>query len=77
MFEPVLTRNINRPGSEKIRTYLEYGGYEAVRIALSKSPSELIDIVKRSGLRGRGGAGLSGGLCRRLPITQDWIKLSL
>ena len=62
IFEPVLTRNINRPGSEKIRTYLDNGGYEAVRIALTKSPGELIDIVKRSGLRGRGGAGFPAGV---------------
>lgn len=61
MFEPVLTRNINRPDSEKITTYLSNGGYQAVRLALKKSPAELIDLVKRSGLRGRGGAGFPAG----------------
>ena len=62
MFEPVLTRNIHRPDSEKIITYLANGGYEAVRLALTKSPQDIIDIVKRSGLRGRGGAGFPAGV---------------
>jgi len=61
MFEPILTRNIHRPDSEKITTYLSNGGYQAIRLALKKSPMELIDIVKRSGLRGRGGAGFPAG----------------
>ena len=62
MFEPVLTRNFHRPASEKIATYLENGGYTAVRRAFEKSPEEIIDIVKRSGLRGRGGAGFPAGV---------------
>jgi NADH-quinone oxidoreductase subunit F len=61
MFEPVLTRNIHRPDSEKINTYLANGGYQAVRMALKKTPDALIDLVKRSGLRGRGGAGFPAG----------------
>jgi len=61
-FEPVLTRNIHRPGSEKIATYLEHGGYQAVRQAFALPPQEVIEIVKRSGLRGRGGAGFPAGV---------------
>src|SRR5512137_3132997 len=61
MFEPVLTRNIHRPASEKIATYLENGGYEAVKLSLTKPPEDLIEMVKRSGLRGRGGAGFPAG----------------
>jgi NADH-quinone oxidoreductase subunit F len=63
MFEAVLTQNINLPDSEKISTYLEHGGYETARLALRKyTPEELIDIIKRSGLRGRGGAGFPAGV---------------
>ncbi len=62
MFEPVLTRNIHRDGSEKITTYLDHGGYQATRLALEKSPDELIQMVKASGLRGRGGAGFPAGI---------------
>ncbi|TFG48559.1 MAG: NADH-quinone oxidoreductase subunit NuoF, partial [Anaerolineales bacterium] len=61
-FQPVLTRNIHRPGSERISTYLDHGGYQAVRKALAMNPEEIIDQVKRSGLRGRGGAGFPAGI---------------
>ncbi len=61
-FEPVLTRNIHRPDSEKIATYLANGGYAAARKAFTMPPEEIIAIVKRSGLRGRGGAGFPAGV---------------
>jgi NADH-quinone oxidoreductase subunit F len=62
MFEPALTRNLHFPASEKIQTYLAHGGYQAVRLAFSLQPEELIEMVKRSGLRGRGGAGFPAGV---------------
>ena len=61
-FQPILTQNIHREGSERIQVYLDYGGYLAARKALEMDPPELIDQVKRSGLRGRGGAGFPTGV---------------
>jgi NADH-quinone oxidoreductase subunit F len=61
-FEPVLTRNVGLPNSERIEVYLERGGYTALRKALHMPPDELIALVKDSGLRGRGGAGFPAGL---------------
>jgi len=62
-FEPVLTRNAGIPNSQNIDVYLSRGGYQALRRALSQlSPSELIEWVERSELRGRGGAGFPTGV---------------
>ena len=62
MCDPVLTRNIHRHDSEKIHVYLAHGGYQAARKALELVPAEIIEMVKRSGLRGRGGAGFPAGV---------------
>ncbi|HEY8549826.1 MAG TPA: NADH-quinone oxidoreductase subunit NuoF [Vicinamibacterales bacterium] len=60
-FEPVLTRYVKEPGSYTLDFYLQHGGYAGLRRALTMSPDEIIDQVKRSGLRGRGGAGFPTG----------------
>jgi NADH-quinone oxidoreductase subunit F len=61
-FEPVLTKNVGVPNSERISVYLEQGGYTALGKALQMPRDELIAVVKDSGLRGRGGAGFPAGL---------------
>ncbi len=47
---------------ENIDEYLAVGGYRALYKALSMKPEEIIEEVKKSGLRGRGGAGFPTGL---------------
>src|SRR5213075_3541910 len=44
-----------------LSVYRKNGGYEALATALRSSPDEIIDQVKASGLRGRGGAGFPTG----------------
>jgi NADH-quinone oxidoreductase subunit F len=60
--EPVLLANVHRPNSEKIETYLRYGGYEALRKALKMTPEAVTAEVKASEIRGRGGAGFPTGV---------------
>lgn len=57
----VLTANIDKPNSTSIDVYVEGGGYEAARKALQMKPEEIIQVVKDSELRGRGGAGFPTG----------------
>jgi NADH-quinone oxidoreductase subunit F len=61
-FEPVLLANINRPESHTRADYEQTGGYQALRKALKMAPTDVIDQVKQSALRGRGGAGFPCGL---------------
>src|SRR5215472_14143295 len=49
-------------GATNIDRYLELDGYQAARKALTMQPDTIINEVKNSGLRGRGGAGFNTGL---------------
>jgi NADH-quinone oxidoreductase subunit F len=59
----VVLRHRECDGISDLERYVESGGYVALRRAVEEySPSQVVDIVKASGLRGRGGAGFSTGV---------------
>ena len=62
MFEPVLTKYVNEPDGHTLDFYVQHGGYQAMKTALGMTPDAIVDSVKKSGLRGRGGAGFPTGL---------------
>ena len=62
-FEPVLLANVGKADSWTLPVYEQNGGYQAIRKVLGgMSPVDVIETVKSSGLRGRGGAGFPTGL---------------
>ncbi|HEY5752233.1 MAG TPA: NADH-quinone oxidoreductase subunit NuoF [Chthoniobacterales bacterium] len=59
----MIFKNIDRPGwKNDIETYLADGGYEEMKKAFTMAPVDIVNEVKTSGLRGRGGAGFPCGM---------------
>ncbi len=58
----VLLANVGVPLSHTLKVYEERGGYQAMRKAFDMKPEEVTQMVKDSGLRGRGGAGFPTGV---------------
>jgi len=70
-------RNCGIIDPEKIDHYIARDGYSGLVNALKKSPQEVIDEIKKSGLRGRGGAGFPTGMkwqfCRDAQGTPKYL----
>lgn len=63
MATKILTEHINVPGIETFDVYRQQGGYTAVEKALkTMTPDEIVEEVKKAGVRGRGGAGFPMGM---------------
>ncbi len=73
----IVLRNCGYIDPEDIKQYIANGGYSGLIKALGMTPEEVIEAIKKSGLRGRGGAGFPTGqkweFCRRSPGKEKYI----
>ncbi|HJX13021.1 MAG TPA: NADH-quinone oxidoreductase subunit NuoF [Dehalococcoidales bacterium] len=76
--ERVVLRNCGHINPERIDDYIGRGGYQSLKkVVFTMKPEEVIDEIKRSGLRGRGGAGFptwrKWQFCRSTPGTVKYM----
>jgi len=73
----IALRNCGHIDPKDIDQYIASGGYSGLAKALEMSPEQVIEEVKKSGLRGRGGAGFSTGrkweFCQRSPGEEKYL----
>jgi len=69
----ILLRHREIPDIHELSVYKENGGFAAFKDAVTKmKPSEVTDVVKNSGLRGRGGAGFPTGMKWAFIDNRNW-----
>jgi NADH:ubiquinone oxidoreductase subunit F (NADH-binding)/(2Fe-2S) ferredoxin/NAD-dependent dihydropyrimidine dehydrogenase PreA subunit len=78
MQQRLILRRCGHINPERIEDYTAEGGYEALEKALTRmTPEQVIEEIKKSGLRGRGGAGFSTGLkwslCRNVKSDRKYM----
>jgi len=74
----IVLRNCGRLNPERIEDYIDHGGYQSLKkVVFEMTPEQVIDEVKRSGLRGRGGAGFPTArkweFCRSYPSEVKYL----
>lgn len=74
----IVLRNCGYINPEKIEDYEKQNGYKALKLVLSqKTPKQVIEEIKASGLRGRGGAGFPTGVkwefCSKMPSSTKYV----
>ena len=62
MAHKIVSKNFDNPSAHKLTVYEELGGYRSLEKIFKMQPDEVIEHVKKSRLRGRGGAGFSAGM---------------
>ena len=72
--EQIVLRNCGKIDPESIDDYLAAGGYEGLKKALAMGAEAVIEEVKTSGLRGRGGAGFPTGIKWGIAAAKDAAK---
>ncbi|HIE16984.1 MAG TPA: NADH-quinone oxidoreductase subunit F [Dehalococcoidia bacterium] len=73
----LLMRNCGYIDPVNVNHYIANGGYTSLVKALQMEPAAIVEEIKKSGLRGRGGAGFPTGrkweLCRRTPVQPKYV----
>ena len=74
MIKKIVSINFDKPDAYKLSVYEDSGGYGFLKKLFDMKPEDVIEHVKKSGLRGRGGAGFSAGMKRSF-VPKDLSEL--